>query len=43
MKRITVEIVCDDEVAMEVDKMYRPILIDADVYVYKSEKIEEEE
>lgn len=43
MKRITIEIVCDDEVAMEVEKAYRPIVVDANAYIYKSEKIKEDE
>lgn len=42
MKRITIEIVCNDKIAIEVDRVFRPILIDADVYVYKIEKIEGE-
>lgn len=43
MRHITIEIVCDDDTAMEVCKVYQPILVDADEYIYKVEKIKEDE
>lgn len=42
MIRITIEVVCDDDIAMEVEKAFKPIVIDADKYIYKRERIKED-
>lgn len=42
MIRITIEVVCDDEVVMEVEKALKPIVIDADKYIYKRERVKED-
>lgn len=42
MIRITIEVVCDDDIAMEVEKVLKPIVIDADKYIYKRERVKEE-
>lgn len=42
MIRITIEVVCDDDAAMEVEKAFKPIIIDAEKYIYKRERIKEE-
>lgn len=41
-KKITIEIVCDEKIADEVDRTYRMIIVDADSYYFKKESIREE-
>lgn len=41
MIRITIEVVCDDDDAMEVERAFKPLIIDADKYIYKRERIKE--
>lgn len=43
MIRITIEVVCDDDAAMEVERAFKPIIVDADKYIYKRERVKEEE
>lgn len=41
--KITVEIICDSSIEYEVEEAYKKILCNADSYVFKKERVVEED